>query len=112
MRPEQPLGLNRVIASAAEGVAAQKPPAGEDEPPQYAVSLDRLHRVFGAGGVVLAARSEHRRDGVLVHPDRERDRPPQHAAHGASSPRASATRAAFAAPAISAAAPPRPAAAG
>ena len=37
------LGLDGVVAAVAPRVAAQQPPAGEHEPAQYAVALDRLH---------------------------------------------------------------------
>ena len=104
---------DRVVAAVAERVAAQQPPAGQHGAAQYAVALDRLHRVRRAGRVVLAAARERRRDEALVEPDRgEHDRaassrvaPPapraahavdelgQRAAHAAGSPRARPARA-------------------
>ena len=61
-RPEQALLVHRVEPSVAPGITAQQPPPGQHEPAEYAESVDRLHRVLGARGVVLAAVSEQRRD--------------------------------------------------
>ena len=63
---EQRLGRDRVVAAVAERVAAQQPPAGQHGAAQYAVALDRLHRVVRAGRVVLAAARQRRRDHALV----------------------------------------------
>ena len=47
-RLEQPLLLDWVEPPVAPGIAAQQPPAGEDEPAEYAESL-----------IACAAYSEH-----------------------------------------------------
>jgi hypothetical protein len=59
-RLEQALALDGIKPTVAEGVAAQQPPDGEDQPAEYAESADRLDRVFRAGGVVLAVLAESR----------------------------------------------------
>src|SRR3954452_18642985 len=56
--PEEGLVGHGVIAAVAEGIAAQQSPRGEDGAPEDAIAPDRLHGVFGAAGVVLAARSQ------------------------------------------------------
>src|ERR1700729_922354 len=61
-RLEKPLVLNPVNSAMAPWVAAQKPPDGQDEPAEYAEALDRLHGVFRAGRVVLAALAKGRRE--------------------------------------------------
>src|SRR5947209_7497478 len=54
----------------AEGVAAQQPPGRQYQPSEYAESHDRLHGVFRARGIELAARAERRRDGRLIELER------------------------------------------
>jgi hypothetical protein len=44
-----------VEAAVTEGVAAQNPPAREEEPPDHAEALNGFHRVPGAGRLVAAA---------------------------------------------------------
>src|SRR5205807_9463559 len=81
---EQALGLDRVVAAVAPGVAAQHAPAGEDEAAERAVSPDRLDRVARAGGVVLAVRSQRGRHHQLVEPDRQHGEPATGAHEGGS----------------------------
>src|SRR5437868_11975486 len=70
---EETLILDRVVAAVTPRVAAQQPPAGQDQAPEYAEAADRLRGVGRAGGLVLAAAREERRDHALVGDDR-RDR--------------------------------------
>src|SRR5665647_2255189 len=60
---------HRVVATVAEGIAAQQAPRGQTEAADGAVLTQRLHGVVGARRVVPAARPQQRRDRVLVHPD-------------------------------------------
>ncbi len=68
-----------VVAAVAERVAAQQAPGRQPGAADGAVLTQRPDGVVGARRVVLAARAEQRREGVLVHPDeRDEDR----AGHG------------------------------
>src|SRR5665647_2841064 len=60
---------HRVVATVAEGIAAQQAPRGQTEAADGAVLTQRLHGVVGARRVVPAARPQQRRDRVPVHPD-------------------------------------------
>ena len=67
---EQGLGCHGVVATVAERVAAQQAPRREQGAAQYAVGLNRLHRIGGARGVVLAPARQSGRDDALVDQDR------------------------------------------
>jgi hypothetical protein len=67
---EKPLVLRVIEAAAAERVAAEEPPRGENGPAKYAEAPDRLYRVLGAARVVPAPLTEERREEELVRPYR------------------------------------------
>ncbi len=74
--------LDGVKPAVAPGVAAEDPPAGQNQPAEYAELVDRLRGILRARRVVLAPRSHQRRDQPLIDPDRQ-------------APRASAERSLF-----------------
>src|SRR2546430_13931711 len=67
---EQALLLHGVISPVTEGVAAQKAPGGQDDSPPDPECADCIKRVARAGGLVLAAPGERRRDQALIDHDR------------------------------------------
>lgn len=84
---------NRVRAARVQRVAAQEPAAGQPQPGQQAVALERLDRVMRAGRMKTAAAAgaeeqrQHRREHKLVEPhqaDGQQPRPtPDHPAEPA-----------------------------
>ena len=65
--------LDGVVAAVAERVAARQAPGGQDRAADDAQLANRLHGVGRAGGLVLAAARERRRDQALVEADRGED---------------------------------------
>jgi hypothetical protein len=43
---EHPLALDRIVAAVAEGVAAEYPPAGQDDPAQHPETADGVDGVL------------------------------------------------------------------
>jgi hypothetical protein len=78
--PEQPLVFHGVKSSAAPGIAAQQPPAGEHDSTEYAESLNGLDRVFRTAGVVTTALAEQRGEQPLIEPKREHGQPARRSA--------------------------------
>src|SRR4051794_32816995 len=78
-------GGGGVVPAMAERIAAQQAPGGEHRPSEDAIGLHRLHRVFRATRVVLAATRKRRRDHPLVDADRGQDE----ALHAGAPPRPS-----------------------
>jgi hypothetical protein len=59
----------RVVATGAEGVAAQQPPHGFRAATGDSVVLDCLHTIIGAGGKVAAGRAASRGEVSLIPAD-------------------------------------------
>ncbi len=73
--PKDALPLHRIVSAQAPRIAPQKPPTGKHEPPQRSILADRVDRVLGTRGVVLAPLRQRGGDHDLIaahKPDQER----------------------------------------
>ena len=78
-------GRHRVVTAPAERLTAHQAPHSQSRPFDETVSLKRLHRVAGTGGIESAALRQKRRKRLLVEPDEQDQRPCEDAAAGTGS---------------------------
>src|ERR1035438_8939172 len=83
MDPEDSLGLDGIVTAVAPRVAPEQPPPGEHHALKYAVLPDRVYGVVRAGGLILAAPGNGRRDEPAVEKHGSNGDVSQHAAQRA-----------------------------